>query len=72
MKTITIENHIFKAFQEGYPIEWSIFFNEDEEAIILEAKEQIEEPRLKPLKEALPEDYDYTKIKAVLVKNGLL
>ncbi|GGA63632.1 DNA helicase RecQ [Ornithinibacillus halotolerans] len=72
IKPLTIENHLFKAFQDGYPIEWSIFFNEDEEAKILAAREQLEEPRLKPLKEALPEEYDYTKIKAVLVKNGLL
>lgn len=72
MTTMTVENHLFKAFQEGYPIAWNIFFNEEEEATILAARETIEEPKLKPLKEALPEDYDYTKIKAVLVKNGLM
>ncbi|MFS0673227.1 DNA helicase RecQ [Ornithinibacillus sp. 179-J 7C1 HS] len=73
MTTMTVENHLFKAFQEGYPIAWNIFFNEEEEATILAAREKtIEEPKLKPLKEALPEDYDYTKIKAVLVKNGLM
>ncbi|WP_010097643.1 DNA helicase RecQ [Ornithinibacillus scapharcae] len=71
MTTMTVENHLFKAFQDGYPISWNIFFTDEEEKIILAARETVEEPKLKPLKEALPEEYDYTKIKAVLVKNGL-
>ncbi|PAV31440.1 DNA helicase RecQ [Virgibacillus profundi] len=68
----TIESHIFKAFNDGHPIAWGIFFDDEEEAAVLEAREKIDEPRLKPLKEALPEGYDYTKIKAVLVKNGYM
>ncbi|MFC0015434.1 MULTISPECIES: DNA helicase RecQ [Allobacillus] len=71
VKSMTIENHLFKAYQEGHPLEWILFFTEEEEAEILEARKQIEEPRLKPLKEALDDRYDYTTIKAVLVKNGL-
>src|SRR5699024_11689888 len=27
----TIESHIFKAYGQGYPISWNIFFNEEEE-----------------------------------------
>ncbi|WP_047980592.1 DNA helicase RecQ [Ornithinibacillus contaminans] len=72
MKPMTIENHLFKAFQDGYPIAWNIFFNEEEEATILAAREEITDPKLKPLKEALPDSYDYTKIRAVLAKNGVL
>ncbi|GIO26785.1 DNA helicase RecQ [Ornithinibacillus bavariensis] len=72
MTTITVESHLFKAFQDGYPIAWDIFFTDEEEAKVLTTREVVEEPKLKPLKEALPEDYDYTKIKAVLVKNGLM
>lgn len=68
----TVEAHIFKASKDGYPIAWNIFFTDSEETDILETREIIDEPKLKPLKEALPEDYDYTKIKAVLVKNGLM
>jgi len=68
----TIEKHIFKAAKEGHPIAWGIFFNEEEETAVLAAREKIDEPRLKPLKEALPETYDYTKISAVLVKNGIM
>jgi len=68
--TVTIENHIFKAYQAGYPLAWGIFFNEKEEQEVLAAHDQLQEPKLKPLKEQLPDTYDYTKIKAVLVKNG--
>ena len=68
----TVEGHIFKAFEDGLPIAWNIFFNEEEEKEVLEQHEQITEKKLKPLKEALPESYSYTMIKAVLVKNGIM
>ena len=71
-KDQTIENHLFKAYKDGFTLAWNIFFNEEEEAEVLKAKEGIEEERLKPLKEALPESYTYLKIKAVLVKNGMM
>ncbi|MDC3414577.1 DNA helicase RecQ [Aquibacillus sp. 3ASR75-11] len=67
----TIENHLFKAFQEGHTINWDIFFNSEIEKLVLQEKEKISEEKLRPLKEALPEDISYTTIKAVLVKNGL-
>ncbi|WP_092502198.1 DNA helicase RecQ [Virgibacillus subterraneus] len=67
----TIEGHVFKAFKDGYPIAWEIFFNSDEEETVMQAHNEMDEPKLKALKESLPEGYDYTKIKAVLVKNNL-
>ncbi|WP_068673920.1 DNA helicase RecQ [Oceanobacillus sp. Castelsardo] len=72
MSNQTIENHIFKAFKDGHPIAWDIFFNEEEERTVLEARGEISEEKLKPLKDALPEEYSYTMIKAVLVKNDLM
>ncbi|API91888.1 ATP-dependent DNA helicase RecQ [Virgibacillus pantothenticus] len=68
----TIENHLFKAFKEGYPIAWGVFFTSQEEEAILTARKELKEPKLKPLKESLPDTFDYTKIKAVLTKNGYL
>ncbi|WP_174616444.1 DNA helicase RecQ [Virgibacillus ihumii] len=68
----TIEGHIFKAYKDGYPIAWNIFFTETEEAAVLEARKSIDEQKLKPLKEALHDKFDYTTIKAVLVKNGIM
>ncbi|WP_156290160.1 DNA helicase RecQ [Oceanobacillus salinisoli] len=72
MSKQTIESHIFKAYKDGHPLAWEIFFNKEEEAAVLAAREEITEQRLKPLKEALPEEYDYTKIKAVLIKNEFM
>lgn len=69
LKEETVVEHIFKAYKEGQPVMWGIFFNEKEEAAILEQYEKLEEKRLKPLKDALPEEITYRKIKAVLVKN---
>jgi len=68
----TIERHVFKAYQAGYSIAWDIFFNQAEEAAVLTVYEEAEETSLKSLKEALPDEYDYTTLKAVLVKNELL
>ena len=42
MKEQTIEGHIFKAYQEGYPVMWDIFFNQEEEKAILMQHKQIE------------------------------
>ncbi|WP_404456048.1 DNA helicase RecQ [Virgibacillus necropolis] len=69
MSQQTVEGHIFKAAKEGFPLAWEIFFTADEERKILEVRNEIDEPKLKPLKDLLPEGYSYTKIKAVLVKN---
>ncbi|WP_430790057.1 DNA helicase RecQ [Virgibacillus flavescens] len=68
----TIEGHIFKATKEGYPIAWGIFFTEEEEQTVLAVRNELEEPKLKQVKDLLPEGYSYTKIKAVLVKNELM
>ncbi|WP_163969437.1 DNA helicase RecQ [Oceanobacillus halotolerans] len=67
--TQTVENHLFKAYKEGRPIAWNIFFTEEVEELILTEREKLTEPTLKELKKALSDDYDYTTIKAVLVKN---
>ncbi|WP_164216932.1 DNA helicase RecQ [Virgibacillus sp. YIM 98842] len=71
VKKQTVEEHLFKAHKEGHPIAWEIFFNEAEEAAVLKARESLEDPRLRSLKELLPEGYEYSTIKAVLVKNEL-
>lgn len=68
----TVEGHIFKAFNQGHPVAWNIFFTDDEEATVLKAHDALDEPKLKTLRDELSEEYDYTKIKAVLVKNELM
>ncbi|NAO99801.1 DNA helicase RecQ [Halomonas sp. MG34] len=65
----TVESHLFKAYKDGHPLLWQIFFNEEEEARVLAVHQQLEEPKLKEIKETLGDSFDYTKIKAALVKN---
>lgn len=65
----TVESHLFKAYKDGHPLLWQIFFNEEEEAKVLAAHQQLEDPKLKEIKETLGDSFDYTKIKAALVKN---
>src|SRR5699024_1463850 len=67
----TTENHLFKAFDQGFPLAWGTFFNTEQEKEVSEAREQVEEQKLSLMKEKLPETYTYRIIKAVLVKNGL-
>lgn len=69
LKEQTIEAHIFQASQKGFNLNWSLFFNNKEEEEVLSTHEDIDAAGLKDLKEALPEEYTYRKIKAVLVKN---
>ena len=72
MRTQTIESHLFRAYKEGEDIRWDRWFDENQEAHILEAYEQLEEKKLKSLKEILPEDFSYSMIKAVLVKHNFM
>jgi len=68
----TIENHLFRSAHEGLDVNWDRWFNEEQEKNILQKLEEMEERKLKPLKEALPEDYTYSMIKAVLNKHELM
>ncbi|TFE01193.1 DNA helicase RecQ [Jeotgalibacillus sp. R-1-5s-1] len=68
----TIEKHLQKAYEEGHTLRFHEWFDEQLESLILTKRGELEEPRLKPLKESLPEEVTYTQIKMVLVKNQLV
>ncbi|WP_342720478.1 DNA helicase RecQ [Sediminibacillus albus] len=68
----TVTNHLFKAYNEGNVLSWERLFTADQEEVVLSARQGLDEPKLKPIKEAVPEDISYTVIKAVLVKHGFL
>jgi ATP-dependent DNA helicase RecQ len=71
-KPYTIQQHIFRSVKEGKSLNWDEIFNSDIEQLVLEAKETTGADRLKPIKEALPDEIDYFTIQAVLVKNQLV
>ncbi|MFP4661760.1 MAG: DNA helicase RecQ [Halanaerobiales bacterium] len=71
LSTITIENHIFRAVDEGLDIDIDFLIPDKFEEEILAAIEQEGSEKLKPIKKALPEEVSYTAIKAVLCKYDL-
>ncbi|SDB81741.1 ATP-dependent DNA helicase, RecQ-like [Pelagirhabdus alkalitolerans] len=71
IKESTVEAHLLQAYQEGYPLEWHDFFDQEVEQLVLEVLDEIEEVRLKAIKDMLPDDVSYGMIKAVLLKNDL-
>ncbi|UOQ95185.1 DNA helicase RecQ [Halobacillus shinanisalinarum] len=72
MSAQTIENHIFRSIREGEIIDWDVWFNDEQEENVLMEYSKLDEKKLRPLKEVLPEDYSYRLIKAVLVKHGYM
>ncbi|UII58511.1 DNA helicase RecQ (plasmid) [Cytobacillus spongiae] len=70
MSTLTIENHLIRAFQEGVMNDWSILFSETEESLIESAVSKVGSELLKPIKEELPNEISYFQIKGFLAKNG--
>lgn len=72
MQEQTIASHLFKAFGEGHSLDWSEFFDEEIEEVVLDAYHELDEPYLKSIKELMSDEIDYTMIKAVLVKNDLI
>ncbi|MBM7551880.1 DNA helicase RecQ [Thalassobacillus pellis] len=73
MSEVTIESHLFRAASEGYPFDWDSWFDQETEMKVLEARERLDnEDGLKALKESLDDQYTYSTIKGILVKNGFM
>ncbi|QHW30621.1 DNA helicase RecQ [Paenibacillus rhizovicinus] len=71
MSRVTIENHLLRCGEEGEELPWENFIPQQYEALIIETIAQVGADKLKPIKEALPEEVDYFAIKAVIVKHRL-
>ncbi|WP_352420386.1 DNA helicase RecQ [Proteiniborus sp.] len=68
----TIIEHLKKCDENRKLIDWSIFIDDSsKEEKILNAIKEIGLERLKPIKEALPEEISYEDIKIVIAKHGL-
>jgi len=70
MSLSTIQNHLVRCSREGYTVDWDRFIPAGYEDMVVKAIEEVGAQRLKPIKEALPEDVDYFTIRAVLCKMG--
>lgn len=68
LKERTIENHIFEAYSKGVEINIDDFIPESKEQEIRKAIDDIGIDRLRPIKDALPDNIDYNAIRAVIAK----
>ncbi len=67
----TIQDHIFKCLMDGMEINIDDFIQKPYENLILEAINNIGGNKLKPIKDALPQEVDYMSIKAVWYKANI-
>ncbi|WP_124726814.1 DNA helicase RecQ [Staphylospora marina] len=72
LKRGTIEDHLFRCGMEGFPLDWSTFIPAEHEARIMQAIERLGAHKLRPIKEALPEEVSYMAIKAAVAKREML
>lgn len=70
LKETTVEQHIFQGAIEGHEIKWETVLPNSIEILIKETISEIGGEKLKPLKEALPEEVSYFHIKLALCKRN--
>ncbi|WP_019720391.1 DNA helicase RecQ [Heyndrickxia coagulans] len=66
MSERTIETHVIKCSDEGFPVEWSRFIPERYRERIADAASRAGTGRLTPIKELLPDEVSYFMIRAFL------
>ncbi len=71
LSPLTLQGHILDAYKEGLDISLDDFIPQGQEEKILEVIHKIGTEKLKPIKDALPEEVEYMAIKAVLAKHGM-
>lgn len=68
LKSLTVQDHLVRCYQEGHVVNWDALIPSQYESLILSKIRELGAEKLKPLKDALPEEIDYAAIKAVLCK----
>jgi len=71
LNPVTIQNHVIRCGLEGLPVDWDAIIPEGYEALILETIRDLGAEKLRPLKDALPEEVSYFAIRAVMGKYGI-
>lgn len=69
LSSFTIQEHFVKCAQEGLEVCWDDFIPEGQEELILASVQEIGPGKLRPIKDALPEEIGYASIKAVICKH---
>lgn len=68
LSAITIQEHFVRSSLEGLEIDWDKFIPSHHEELILQTVKNIGRDKLKPIKDALPDEIGYFAIKAVICK----
>lgn len=69
IKEVTVQDHLMRCSLEGYDIDWAPLIPAQYEALILQKIHELGAEKLRPLKEALPDEIDYAAIKATICKH---
>ena len=64
----TIINHLARCEKKGKSIDWSRFIDPEKEKKIIQVIEKVGTEKLKPIKEALPQEITYEDIRLVICK----
>ena len=68
LKILTVQDHLVRCSTEGHAVNWNALIPPKYEKLILSKIGELGASKLKTLKDALPEEVEYTAIKAVLCK----
>ena len=71
LKPVTVQEHLLRCAREGRELDWTALIPAQFEAVILATIKELGAGKLKPIKEALPEEVGYEAIKAVIGKYKL-
>ncbi|HET7627873.1 MAG TPA: DNA helicase RecQ [Bacillales bacterium] len=71
MSANTVERHLFRAAEEGCELAWERLIQAEYEAQVMAAATELQAEKLKPIKEALPDEVSYTTIRGALLKQRL-
>ena len=68
LKILTVQDHLVRCSTEGIAVNWNPLIPPEHEQLILRKIGELGASKLKVLKDALPDEVEYTAIKAVLCK----
>lgn len=71
LSKVTVEGHIIRCAEEGHAVDWERIVPPDREQQILDTVRALGADRLRPIKDALPDDISYFAIHGVICKYGL-
>lgn len=66
----TVQNHILRCGMEGHELDWDALIPQEYAELILEKVKTLGATRLRPIKDALPDEVSYLAIRAVIGKYG--